>query len=63
LAGSVVSTVNLTLTAEQLKEVSKQWDLFVEAHIDHYRGQTGPNLRPVQIHFNAFPVVDGEESV
>ncbi|GAA3872791.1 helix-turn-helix domain-containing protein [Leifsonia kafniensis] len=63
LVGSVVSTMSLKLTTEQLKEVSKQWDLFVEAHIDQYRGQTGPHLRPVQIHFNAFPVVDGEESV
>lgn len=63
LAGSVVATVNLTLTAEQLEELTQQWDIFVHAHIDQYRGQSGPNLRPVQVHFNAFPVVDGEESV
>lgn len=62
VASSAVSTVDLTLTAEQLKGVSKKWDLFIGPIIEEYRGQTGPNLRPVQIHFNAFPVVDGEET-
>ncbi len=59
LAASVVSTVNLRLTAEQLKELTDEWDRFMDPIIEKYRGQTGPDVRPVQVHFNAFPVVDG----
>jgi len=62
IGASTVSTVNLKLTADQLKEISAKWDEFIDPFLEKYRGQTGENLRPVQIHFNAFPVVDGVET-
>ena len=62
MEGSVVSTVNLRLTAEQLREISQKWDEFIDPFVVAYRGQNPPGSRPVQIHFNAFPVVDGDET-
>ena len=58
--GSVVSTVNLRVTAEELREISKKWDEFIDPFVVKYRGQNPPGSRPVQIQFNAFPVIDGE---
>jgi DNA-binding transcriptional ArsR family regulator len=62
IGASTVSTVNLRLTPAQLKEISEQWDVFIDGFLDKYRGQTPPGSRPVQIHFNAFPVLDGTET-
>ena len=62
MEGSVVSTVNLRLTAEQLVEISRKWDEFIDPFVVKYRGQNPPGSRPVQIHFNAFPVIDGDET-
>ena len=62
MEGSVVSTVNLRLTAEQLREISQKWDEFIDPFVVAYRGQNPPGSRPVQIHFNAFPVIDGDET-
>lgn len=62
MAATTVSTVNLRLTPEQLKEITAQWDVFIEPFLDKYRGQNPPGSRPVQIHFNAFPVIDAEET-
>jgi DNA-binding transcriptional ArsR family regulator len=58
-SGSTVSTVNLRLTPEQLAEVSAEWDAFTTRFLDKYRGKNPPGSRPVQVHFNAFPVLDG----
>lgn len=57
---SELSTINVRLTVDQLAEVSAAFARFAEEHIDKFRGQNVPGSRPVQIHFNAFPVVDGE---
>lgn len=59
---SNVSTVNLRLTASQLKEISEAWDAFMEPYVQKYRGQDVPGSRPTQLHFNAFPVLDGKET-
>jgi DNA-binding transcriptional ArsR family regulator len=59
---SAVATANLRLTAEQLESITKRWDEVVDTMIEQYRGQEGPGTRPVQIHFNAFPVMDGAET-
>jgi DNA-binding transcriptional ArsR family regulator len=61
ISASTVSTVNLKLTHEQLKEIVEAWDEFIDPYVERYRGQSVPGSRPVQVHFNAFPVVDGEE--
>jgi DNA-binding transcriptional ArsR family regulator len=59
---SGISTVNLRLTAEQLKELSDAWMDFMQPYVERFRGQNPPGSRPVQVHFNAFPVIDGEET-
>jgi DNA-binding MarR family transcriptional regulator len=62
LEASVVSTSNVRMNVQQLRELVSAWETLYEEHIEKYRGQEGPGTRPVQIHFNAFPVVDGEET-
>ena len=59
---SEISTVNLRLTSSQLRDVTAAWQQFVAEHLDQYRGKNPAGSRPVQIHFNAFPVIDGEET-
>lgn len=62
MASTSVSTVNLRITKEQLKEIVDAFDAFSSTFVEKYRGQNPPGSRPVQIHFNAFPVVDGDET-
>lgn len=62
LQSAAISTVNLRLTTEQLKELNDGWMEFIEPFAAKYRGQNPPGSRPVQVHFNAFPVIDGEET-
>ena len=57
---SELTTINVRLSVDQLAEVSAAFARFAEEHIDKFRGQNVPGSRPVQIHFNAFPVIDGE---
>lgn len=57
-----VATINLRLTSEQLKGIVGAWETFIDGYIDQYRGKNPPGSRPVQIHFNAFPVLDGTET-
>ena len=60
LSAAVTSTANLRVTAEQLQEISERWSAFMDEYLDKFRGQNLPGSRPVQIHFNAFPVMDGD---
>ncbi|MBX3100170.1 MAG: helix-turn-helix transcriptional regulator [Salinibacterium sp.] len=62
MSASVISTTNLRLTPEQLKEITEHFERFVDERLERYRGQNPPGSRPVQIHFNAFPVLDAEET-
>jgi DNA-binding MarR family transcriptional regulator len=57
---SELSTVNLRLTSEQLAGVTTALHAFMNEHIESLRGRNDPGSRPVQIHFNAFPIVDGD---
>jgi DNA-binding transcriptional ArsR family regulator len=57
-----VSTSNLVLTAEQLKELRDRTAAVIDDFVERYRGQSVPGSRPVQVHFNAFPVVDAPEN-
>lgn len=59
---TAVTTMNLRLTRDQLAEIVRQFFLFSREFIEKYRGLDDPGSRPVQIHFNAFPVVDGVET-
>ena len=58
---SMVSTASAPLTVEQLRELSRAWDALLRDFVQKYRGQQVPGSRPVQVQFNAFPVVDGVE--
>lgn len=62
-AATIVSTVNAHLTVEQLAEITDAWNGFVEPFVERFRGQNRdtPGTRPVQLHFNAFPVIDAPE--
>jgi len=60
LQAAAISTVNLRLTAEQLHEINNAWMDFLEPFVTKYRGQNPAGSRPVQVHFNAFPVLDAE---
>lgn len=60
LNASEISTVNLRLTREQLGELTGRWEEFIDEYVNRYRGQNPPGSRPVQVHFNAFPVLDGD---
>ncbi len=60
LDASAIATANVRLTPEQLAEVVKSWDKWAKATLDPFIGKTPPGSRPVQIHFNAFPIIDGD---
>jgi len=59
---STIGTANLKLTPAQLDAVQQSWQQWARETLEPLRGQNGPGARPVQIHFNAFPVLDGEVS-
>lgn len=60
LEAAEAATANLRLTVEQLADLVEAWHAWSAEHLTPLRGQDLPGSRPVQIHFNAFPVVDGE---
>ncbi|GAB3558423.1 winged helix-turn-helix domain-containing protein [Spelaeicoccus albus] len=59
---SDISTSNLRLTREQLAEVVAEYHAVTQKFIDRFRNRDDPGSRPVQIQFNAFPLIDGEET-
>ena len=59
---STIATANLRLTREQLDQVVASWEAWSKETLGPLRDQNLPGSRPVQIHFNAFPVVDGVET-
>jgi DNA-binding transcriptional ArsR family regulator len=56
---SVLSTVNTQLTPAQMEELIAAWQKFSRKYLMRFKGQTTPGSRPVQVQFNAFPVLDG----
>ena len=58
----VLTTINMRLTPEQLADLIGRWEEFIDPFVTRYRGQNPPGSRPVQLHFNAFPLVDGDET-
>ena len=56
---STVATANVRVTAAQLAEITESWAAWAKKTLEPYRDKTPPGSRPVQIHFNAFPVLDG----
>ncbi|MFB0833823.1 ArsR/SmtB family transcription factor [Arthrobacter halodurans] len=61
LQATVLNTANLRVDAAQLGEISQRVLDFLAGLADEYRDRGGPDARPVQLHFNAFPVIDPAE--
>ncbi|WP_111719000.1 transcriptional regulator [Homoserinimonas sp. OAct 916] len=62
IAASVLNSATLTLTSGQLAEISQAWIAFLDENVAKYRGVNLPGSRPVQLQFNAFPLVAGKET-
>lgn len=60
MEGAVLNTSNLRLDRAQLAEISDRVVSFLGKIVEEYRDAGGPDARPVQMHFNAFPLVDPE---
>jgi len=56
---SLISTANRQLTADQLKELGEALSATLDSFLDKYRDQNVPGMRPVQVHLDVFPLVDG----
>ncbi len=56
---SSVTTINLRLTQAQLAELGTLFESTIQPWVDRHRGRDEPGARPVQIHFNSFPVPGG----
>lgn len=62
-SGATLATINMWLTKEQLAEVQAEWQRFSDTVLDRFAGQQDtPGARPVQVHFNAFPLINGKEN-
>jgi DNA-binding transcriptional ArsR family regulator len=59
---AAVNTINVRVTVEQLTEIVRELDDFAVRVLSKFRGLNDPGSRPVQIHINAFPVLDGQET-
>ena len=55
-------TVNLRLTADELRRLASDVEAVLHEYVERYRGHASPGSRPVQVHLNAFPLVRGEAS-
>ncbi|HEU4808572.1 MAG TPA: helix-turn-helix domain-containing protein [Homoserinimonas sp.] len=60
VAASMVSSSNYRLTVDQLADFRDRYMAMIDEFHEKFRGQSVPGSRPVQIQFNAFPIMDGE---
>jgi DNA-binding transcriptional ArsR family regulator len=56
---SALATINLRLTSDQLRDLVASWDAWIQEVLEPLRDRDDPGARPVQVHFNAFPVIGG----
>lgn len=61
LEASGVMTANLQLTREQMNDLGEELSAVVDGYLKKYRNQKKPGARPVQIHVDVFPLIDGVE--
>ncbi|MCU1423662.1 MAG: hypothetical protein JWN36_3313 [Microbacteriaceae bacterium] len=59
---SNMTTMNLRLTQPQMAELMELFQNTIQPWVDRHRGKDEPGARPVQIHFNSFPVIGGIET-
>ncbi|MFC8924147.1 ArsR/SmtB family transcription factor [Cellulosimicrobium sp. NPDC057127] len=62
LDATLLTTRNTWLTVAQMREVAAAWEGFAETLERYGNQEQTPGARPVQIHFNLFPLVDGKEN-
>lgn len=56
---TVITTMNAHLTADQLAALTEEVGAFLRDRLEARRNTPGtPGTRPVQLHFNAFPLID-----
>ena len=55
------SSANLQLTREQTMALSEELQAVLDGYTSKYRNQKMPGARPVQVHVDVFPLVDGVE--
>ena len=60
---ATLNTVILRLTSDQLAELVAEIETITESYAARFKKEGVPGTRPVQIQFNAFPVMDAEEVV
>lgn len=56
---SGVRTSNVQLTREQSAALVRDLDAVVDGYLEKYRGQVAAGARPMQIHLDVFPLLDG----
>lgn len=61
LEASGVMTANLQLTRQQMHDLGEELSAVVDGYLNKYRNQRKPGARPVQIHVDVFPLIDGVE--
>jgi DNA-binding transcriptional ArsR family regulator len=58
----VISTFNAHFTADQLEAFTRDMETVLREKLETYRSDPKtPGARPVQLHFNAFPLIDTQE--
>lgn len=60
---SEITTANARLTLEQMQAFVRAVDSAINSYVVPFRGQQVEGTRAVQIHFNAFPVLDAETAI
>ncbi|MDK1329082.1 helix-turn-helix domain-containing protein [Arthrobacter sp. zg-Y1143] len=59
---AMLSTLNAYLTSDQLKALNRDMEAILHEKLETYRSEPGAaGARPVQLHFNAFPLTDFQE--
>ena len=59
---ATLSTLNAQFTADQLRALSLEMEAILREKLEAYRCEPGtPGARAVQLHFNAFPLIDVQE--
>ncbi len=61
MTASTVSLTNVFVTHQELAEFVERIEKLAAKFADKHRDQRTIGSRPVQLQFNAFPVIDGEE--
>lgn len=59
MAAATVSTTNLALTREQSAALVDELSTVLDGYRERYRDQRAEGARPVQVHVDVFPLIDG----